>query len=76
MKALRSREEQLWAIFEGAGIGIAQTSLDGRVIRTNPKLPEMLGYSEQELQNRELIEFTHPIITIVLIMLVRFRERD
>lgn len=60
LEALLSREEQLRAIFEGAGIGIAQTSLEGRLIRTNLKLREMLGYSQQELKNRDLIEFTHP----------------
>lgn len=59
LAALGERQEQLRAIFEGAGIGIAQTSLDGRLMQTNLKLQEMLGYSAEELKNRKLIEFTH-----------------
>jgi two-component system cell cycle sensor histidine kinase/response regulator CckA len=36
------------AIFEGAGIGIATSTLDGRILESNPALTRMLGYSAHE----------------------------
>jgi len=48
--ALRESENRFRTIFEHAGIGIALVGLtDGRIIRCNRSLAEMLGYSPDEL---------------------------
>jgi two-component system, sensor histidine kinase and response regulator len=57
---LRAREEQFTATFEHAPVGIAHLRLDGRWLRTNAKLREMLGYSESELVGRNFQELTYP----------------
>jgi len=46
--------------FEFAAIGIALVAPDGRWIRVNRALCEMLGYSEPELRERSFQELTHP----------------
>ena len=47
--ALRESESRFRAVFDGAGIGIGLTALDGRLMDANPALAEMLGYSVSEL---------------------------
>lgn len=47
-------------LFECAAVGIAQVGTDGRFIRVNQKLCEMLGYSRGELLSRTFQEITHP----------------
>jgi PAS domain S-box-containing protein len=47
--ALRESDSRFRTIFEGAGTGIAVTTLDGRLVDVNPTLAEMLGYSVEEL---------------------------
>jgi PAS domain S-box-containing protein len=44
-------EERYRAIFEQAASGIVEIRLDGRVLRANPKLLEILGYEAAELHN-------------------------
>ena len=58
--ALRSSEAQFRTIFEGAGIGIAVLDAEGHIAASNPALQQMLGYSEEELQERTFAELTHP----------------
>jgi diguanylate cyclase (GGDEF)-like protein/PAS domain S-box-containing protein len=49
-QALRQAEEKFRAIFEGAAIGIFQSTPGGRYIDVNPAMAHMLGYdSPQEL---------------------------
>ena len=48
-EALRASEARFEATFEQAAVGIAQLSLDGRWLRVNRKLCEILGYSRGEL---------------------------
>lgn len=42
-------ERLLWATFDRAVIGIAHTSPDGRWLRCNQRLCDLLGYSRDEL---------------------------
>jgi len=58
--ALRESEERFRATFEQAGSGIAHVSLEGRVLRVNSALCEMLGLSEAELLGINCEEISHP----------------
>ncbi|MGD9818294.1 MAG: PAS domain S-box protein [Desulfomonilaceae bacterium] len=51
--------EQLWLIVQNAREGIAVTQ-DGVVVFCNPRVCEILGYSEIELQSRGMEFFIHP----------------
>ncbi|WP_159567240.1 diguanylate cyclase domain-containing protein [Budvicia diplopodorum] len=46
--------------FNQAAVGMANLSLEGKWTRVNPKLCEMLGYTEQELLKKDFQEITHP----------------
>ncbi len=46
-------------IFEGAAIGIATATLEGRIIESNPALTRMLGYSAEEFAGMHAREL-HP----------------
>jgi PAS domain S-box-containing protein len=55
------RRAQLDTIFEQAGIGVALIHLPTlRVLRANPALAEMLGYTEAELTARTLTDMSPP----------------
>ena len=56
-EALRQSEVRFRAIFEAAALGIAISEPDGLLLKANPALQKMLGYSEQELRQRT---FAHP----------------
>ncbi|MEP0846853.1 MAG: PAS domain S-box protein [Phycisphaerae bacterium] len=56
----RSDAASFETLFECAAVGIAQVGIDGRFIRVNQKLCEMLGYSRGELLSRTFQEITHP----------------
>ena len=57
---LRRSEEEFRSLFDLSTIGMAQVSPEGRYLRVNPKLCQMLGYSEQELLRLTLYDVTHP----------------
>jgi PAS domain S-box-containing protein len=59
-KAALAAERQFRLMFENAPIGIALVALDGRLLRVNHALGEMLGYSAEELQRATFQELTHP----------------
>src|SRR5688572_5338398 len=60
MGALRESEEKFRNAFESASAGIAIVALDGRWIRVNHALCEMLGYTERELLSTDFQTITHP----------------
>ena len=49
---LRDQERGLAATFEHAGIGLANVGADGKLLRVNPHLADMLGYTPEELLGR------------------------
>jgi PAS domain S-box-containing protein len=57
---VRENEERWRALFEHAGVGIAQLSLTGQFLRVNPRLCETLGYSTKTLLHLTFQELTHP----------------
>jgi len=59
-EALQRSEDQFRAAFENAPEGMALLDLKRRFLKVNPRLCEMLGYSEQELLGNSFNRFTHP----------------
>ena len=57
--AMRDDHLRFRTIFEGAGIGIATSTLEGRIIESNPALTRMLGYSPEEFAGMHAREL-HP----------------
>lgn len=58
--ALQESEARFRAMFDSAAIGIGMMDLKRRVIRGNLQARGLLGYSEDELRNLDVIEHTHP----------------
>ncbi|HWA38135.1 MAG TPA: PAS domain S-box protein, partial [Burkholderiales bacterium] len=58
--ALRDSEERFRLTFELAGSGIAHVDMEGRFLRVNPSLCDLLGYSEAELVGRSVKDISHP----------------
>jgi len=58
--ALAESEERFRETFELAATGIAHVALDGRFLRVNRRLCEMLGYAEAELVGRSVKDLSHP----------------
>ncbi len=58
--ALRDSEQRFRATFVQAAVGIAQTSLDGTWLQVNKRFCEMVGYSQDELLGRTVLDITHP----------------
>ncbi len=54
------RERLFSDTFELAGAGIAHTGLNGQLLRVNPRLCRMLGYSPGELRALNFVDLTHP----------------
>ncbi len=57
---MRESEERWRALFEHAGVGIAQLSLNEQFLRVNPRLCETLGYSSKTMLRRRCQDFVHP----------------
>jgi PAS domain S-box-containing protein len=59
-RALRENEELYRTTFELAGVGVSHVSPEGRWMRVNQKLCDILGYSEPELLKLGFQDVTHP----------------
>ncbi len=57
--ALDESRRRFEAVFDEAAMGIAQTDLDGTILDSNKALQDLLGYSEQELQGKNLHYLAH-----------------
>ncbi len=58
--ALVESEELFRTVFQQAAVGMAQLLPEGRYVRVNPRLAEILGYDPRELEGRFFREITHP----------------
>ena len=58
-RAVRDDHLRFHTIFEAAAIGIATSTLEGRIIESNPALTRMLGYSQDEFAGMHAREL-HP----------------
>ncbi len=59
-EALSESEERFRATFEYAAVGVAQVATDGQLLRVNRKLCEILGYTEEDLLQKNFREVNHP----------------
>ncbi len=57
---LRESEERFRATFEHAAVGAAQVGIDGRWLRVNSHLSEIVGYTKEEMLQRTFQDITHP----------------
>ena len=58
--ALRESEERFRGTFENAAVGIAECDVQGRFLRLNQKLCEIVGYDREELFQKAWQDITHP----------------
>jgi PAS domain S-box-containing protein len=54
---LRDSEARFRTIFEGSTMGITLVDQDCRIVESNRALQELLGFSQDELQNEEFTQF-------------------
>ena len=59
-ESLRESEERFRRAFDDAPIGMQLVALDGRFIRVNRVVCDILGYTEQELLAKDFQSITHP----------------
>jgi PAS domain S-box-containing protein len=57
---LKESEARFRRTFELAGSGLAHVGMDGRFLRVNSSLCQMLGYTEQELVGLSVRDISHP----------------
>ncbi|WCT13371.1 sensor histidine kinase [Mucilaginibacter jinjuensis] len=60
LDTLAEREEQFHHAFEYAPIGMALVATDGKWIRVNKNLCEMLGYKKEHFMQKTFQDITHP----------------
>ncbi len=58
--ALRDSEQRFRNIFNHVPIGVIYTDLDGRIMHTNPRFRELVGFGAEELPQMRAADFTHP----------------
>ncbi|CAA9447837.1 MAG: diguanylate cyclase/phosphodiesterase (GGDEF & EAL domains) with PAS/PAC sensor(s) [uncultured Rubrobacteraceae bacterium] len=59
-RALRESERRFRSSFENAAVGMALVGTDGRWLRVNRSLCEIVGYAEGELLEKSFQDITHP----------------
>lgn len=59
-EALRESEERFRGAFDAAAIGMALCAVDGRWLKVNRSLCELVGYDQDELLQMRFQDVTHP----------------
>lgn len=59
-RKLEESEEKFRNAFQYSAIGMALVSPEGKMLKVNSKVSEIIGYSEEELLAKTFQEFTHP----------------
>jgi PAS domain S-box-containing protein len=57
---LMETESRFRATFEQAAVGVAHVSLDGKFLRVNKKFCDIVGYSQDEINDMTFQDITHP----------------
>jgi PAS domain S-box-containing protein len=60
LEALKGSEARFRQAFEHAATGMVLAGLDGRFLKANRAMCDIMGYSEQELQAKDFSAITHP----------------
>jgi len=60
-EALFQSEARFKTIFKEAGIGIVIKGVDGKILDSNPAFQSMLGYTAEEILQRDYLDITHPM---------------
>jgi PAS domain S-box-containing protein len=75
--ALRESEARFRSIFEGAGIGMALSMPEGRIVVANRALERLLGYAPGELEGVRIEDITYPEdLTLQADHLQRMRQSE
>jgi diguanylate cyclase (GGDEF)-like protein/PAS domain S-box-containing protein len=56
----REGEARFRAIFAGAAIGIGIADIDGRIVQVNQAFADLLGYTVEEMCQRNVMDLVHP----------------
>lgn len=56
--ALQEAEQRWRAVYENLAAGIVLTDMNGKILSANPALQRLLGYSEKELKDIPVMEFS------------------
>lgn len=75
-KKAEESEEYFRASFDQSAVGIAHTAVDGKWLRVNQKLCDMLGYDKSELLSKKFQDFTHPDDLAASLKALRKLTRD
>jgi PAS domain S-box-containing protein len=59
-RSLVLSEKRWMSMFDLAPVGLAELSTDGRFIRVNPAVSDILGYSAEELLSMTTADISHP----------------
>ena len=59
-RELRAAEERFTQAFGGAAMGLALVAADGRVVRGNRALADLIGHPERELGALRFVDLIHP----------------
>jgi PAS domain S-box-containing protein len=59
-EALRESEQRFRTTFEQAAVGVAHVASEGRFLRVNQKLCDIVGYSRDEMLQLTFQDITHP----------------
>jgi|GEM_PF-1316885 len=60
LRELKENEQRFRSTFEQAAVGIAHVAVDGRWLRVNRKLCDIVGYTKEELLQKRFQDVTHP----------------
>ncbi len=60
LRELQENEQRFRSTFEQAAVGIAHVAPDGRWLRVNQKLCDIVGYSREELLQKTFPDITYP----------------
>ncbi len=59
-EAARASEERFRTTFAHAAVGIGHLNLEGRWLKANERLCEITGWTAEELQQKTILDLTHP----------------
>ncbi|MCR9141055.1 MAG: ATP-binding protein [bacterium] len=65
VERLQQNEQRFSSLFQKSGEGVVVHDLDGKVLEANQKLRELMGYTEAEMLDLNVLQFHSPEIRIL-----------